>query len=81
MYLTLRKTTLILKLSTSVLFLQDVLTAQQGIIQALINYIEEFNTGMLDRVGAVEVSTTLLHDLVLSTVCTVLGIHITFYVI
>ena len=62
MYLTLRKTTLILKLSASVLFLQDVLTAQQAIIQALINYVEQFNAGMLNRVGAVEVSTALLHD-------------------
>lgn len=62
MYLTLRKTTLILKLSAYVLFLQDVLVAQQAILQNLITYISEFNTGMLDRVADVEVSTTLLHD-------------------
>ena len=62
MYLTLRKTTLILKLSASVLSLQDVLAAQQAIIQNLIDYVGEFNTGMLDRVGALEVSSTLFHD-------------------
>jgi hypothetical protein len=62
MYVTLRKTTLILKLSTSVLFLQDVRAAQQALIQNLINYISNFNTAVLGRVGALEVSSTLLHD-------------------
>ena len=63
MYLTLRKTTLILKLSTSVLFYRVfLLGVQQNLLQNLINYIGNFNTAMLDRVNAMEVSATLLHD-------------------
>jgi hypothetical protein len=42
--------------------LQEVLTAQQVIIQNLLNYIGNFNTDLLDRVGGLEVSTTLLFN-------------------
>jgi hypothetical protein len=42
--------------------LQDVLTAQQAVIQNLLNYVGNFNTDLLDRVGGLEVSTTLLFN-------------------
>ena len=41
----------------STVFLQDVLTAQQAVLQNLINYVADFNTSMLHRVGALEVSS------------------------
>jgi hypothetical protein len=42
--------------------LQDVLAGQQAVIQNLVDYISHFNTGLLHRVGVLEVGPTLLHD-------------------
>jgi hypothetical protein len=50
MYVTLRKDCLDLKTDIWIV-LQDVLAAQQAIIQNSLNYINNFNTGLLDRVG------------------------------
>jgi hypothetical protein len=46
----------------TVYFLQDVVSAQQAVLQNLINYVADFNTSMLHRVGALEVKFILLRD-------------------
>jgi hypothetical protein len=42
---------------STVFFLQDVLTAQQSVLQNLINCVGHFNTTMLDTVTALEVNS------------------------
>ena len=64
-------------------FLQDVLGAQQTLLQNLINYTGNFNTTMLDRVSALEVSSPyfVTVSFSFSTTCAVLDRCITFYIV
>ena len=66
----------------TVFFLQDVVAAQQAVMQNLITYISDYNS-MLQRVGELEVSSPYFVTVsqYISTVCDALSKHITFYVI